>query len=68
MGLTPTPDDINSSGLDLAPDEIEQVLEVRAEDWADDLKNQREFFDKVGDRLPPELRKEQDDFARRLRM
>ena len=68
MGLTPTPDDINSSGLNLAPEKIGQVFEVRAEDWADDLKNQREFFDRIGNRLPPELRKEQDDFARRLGM
>ena len=68
MGSTPTPDDINSSGLNLAPEKIGQVLEVRAEDWADDLKNQREFFDRIGNRLPPELRKEQDDFARRLGM
>jgi phosphoenolpyruvate carboxykinase (GTP) len=65
MGLTPTPDAINLSGLDPAPEKIEQVLEVRAEDWAEDLKNQREFFDRIGNRLPPELRKEQDEFARR---
>jgi phosphoenolpyruvate carboxykinase (GTP) len=68
MGLIPTADAINLSGLDLAPEKIEQVLEVRAEDWADDLKNQREFFDRIGNHLPPELRKEQDDFARRLGM
>ncbi len=66
MGLTPAPDALNLSGLDLTPEQIRQVLEIRSEDWAEDMKNQREFFDRIGDRLPRELRKEQDDFAKRL--
>jgi GTP-dependent phosphoenolpyruvate carboxykinase len=66
MGLTTTPHALNLSGLHRTADKIEQVPEVRTEDWADDIKNQREFFDRIGNRLPPELREEQDDFARRL--
>jgi len=66
MGFIPTQDALNLAGLEMSPQAVNSVLEVNAEDWAEDLKDQREFFDRIGDRLPKELRQEQEDFARRL--
>ncbi len=66
MGNVPTADSLNLSGLNLSPETVTAILEVNAADWTDDLKDQREFFDKIGDRLPKELRQEQEAFAKRL--
>lgn len=67
MGFLPTMDALNLSGLDMPPETLKAILEVNPDDWDEDLKDQRELFDRIGDRLPGELRQEQDDFARRLR-
>ncbi len=66
MGNVPTPDALNLSGLNLSPETVKAILEVNAADWAEDLADQRAFFDKIGDRLPQELRQEQDVFARKI--
>lgn len=66
MGLVPASDALDLSGLDVSPETVQAILEVRPEDWADDLKDQQEFFRKIGDRLPPGLRQEQEAFAARL--
>ena len=66
MGNVPTPDALNLSGMNLAPDAIKAVLEVNPSDWTEDLADQHAFFDKIGDRLPKELRDEQTNFANRL--
>jgi len=50
----------------LTPDQVKAILEVNAADWTQDLADQRAFFDKIGDRLPKELRDEQQAFAKRL--
>src|SRR5882672_4309769 len=64
MGNVPTPDALKLEGLGLSPETVTAILEVNASDWTDDLKDQREFFDKVGTRLPKELREEQAAFAK----
>ncbi len=66
MGFVPTPDALPLSGLDLSPETLQAVLEVTPSDWKEDLADQRAFFDKIGPRLPKELREEQDAFAKRL--
>ena len=66
MGKVPTPDSLNLSGLNLTPDQVRAILEVNASDWIQDLADQRAFFDKIGHRLPKELREEQLAFAKRL--
>jgi phosphoenolpyruvate carboxykinase (GTP) len=66
MGNVPTADALNLEGLNLSPETLSSILEVNASDWSDDLKDQRAFFDKIGPRLPQELRDEQQKFAKRL--
>jgi phosphoenolpyruvate carboxykinase (GTP) len=66
MGAVPTTQAINLSGLNLPPETVDAVLQVDSDDWGEDLADQRVFFDKIGDRLPPPLRREQAAFASRL--
>ncbi len=66
MGRVPTPDALNLKGLNLSAETLQALLQVDPADWPTDLAEQREFFAKMGDRLPAALRQEQDAFSRRL--
>jgi phosphoenolpyruvate carboxykinase (GTP) len=66
MGYVPTPDALHLADLNLSPQAVDELLKVDPIDWKDDIKDQRHFFDKIGDRLPPALKQEQDQFIRRL--
>ena len=66
MGYVPTPEALNLKGLNLSPESVDKLLKVDPADWKEDLADQREFFGKIGGRLPQALQQEQDDFAARL--
>lgn len=66
MGWVPTPDALNLSGLSLARATVTALLNVDPADWVDDLRDQRAFFETIGDRLPKPLQQEQQQFAQRL--
>ena len=66
MGHVPTQDALNLSGLDLTPEALNELLKVDPKDWTDDITDQKKFFDKIGNRLPPVLREEQNAFIKRL--
>jgi len=66
MGYVPTPDSLNLTGLNMSADTVKSLLEVNAADWTEDLVDQGKFFDRIGNRLPKELRQEQTAFTKRL--
>jgi len=66
IGRVPTPGSLNTDGLDLAEDELEQILAVNPEDWKAEIPAVREFFDKFGDRLPPAVGAQLDALEERL--
>jgi phosphoenolpyruvate carboxykinase (GTP) len=66
MGLVPTTDAMHFEGLNLSSQTLEAILEVSPADWTEDLADQRAFFNKIGSRLPAELKNEQMEFAKRL--
>ncbi len=55
IGYVPAPGAIDMSGLDIPAKVMEKLLSVSPDDWADDLKNIKEFFTGFGDRLPGEI-------------
>jgi phosphoenolpyruvate carboxykinase (GTP) len=66
MGFVPTPDALPMQGLELSAETLTQALEVRAQDWTQDLADQETFFSRLGRYLPPELRAEKEAFIQRL--
>jgi phosphoenolpyruvate carboxykinase (GTP) len=66
IGYVPKAGGLTLDGLKIAPEAIEELLRVDAEDWEQELADTKEFFGKFGDRLPGELRQEHDQLARRL--
>jgi phosphoenolpyruvate carboxykinase (GTP) len=67
IGWLPEPDALDLAGLDLPQGAMEKLLEVRPEDWEEELKGHKEFFEKFGHRLSPELWRQYEAFAERLR-
>jgi phosphoenolpyruvate carboxykinase (GTP) len=66
LGYLPKAEDIDLTGLHLSKDSLKKLLAVYKNGWLQELKSQREFFLKFGERLPKELWQEFYAFARRL--
>ena len=53
IGYIPNAEDINIEGLDgITVDTIRELLSVDTDSWLDDIKNIKEFYAQVGDRVP----------------
>jgi phosphoenolpyruvate carboxykinase (GTP) len=68
IGLTPTMDAIDRSGLDVSDSAMAELLKVDAHEWADAVLGQREYFEKFGDRVPAGMWEEHHELARRLHL
>jgi phosphoenolpyruvate carboxykinase (GTP) len=64
-GLVPTPESLNTEGLDLPADTLRALLRVEDE-AAEQLPQMEEFLDSLGDRLPAEIRRQFEALAARL--
>lgn len=56
IGYLPNADAINTEGLDITDDVIKELLSVDKSVWLEDVKGQKEFFAKFGDRLPQAIK------------
>ena len=66
IGRVPTPGSLNTDGLEMPEDELEQILAVDPEQWKMEIPPIREFFDTFGDRLPPAVAAQLDALEERL--
>jgi len=55
MGWVPRPGDLDLSGLDISNEQLEEATAVDTGEWKRELEDQKEFFDKIGDRMPKAL-------------
>jgi phosphoenolpyruvate carboxykinase (GTP) len=61
------PKTLNTAGLKIAPDALEQLLSVERDEWLAELPLLREHFASFGERLPGALLAQLDALGRRLR-
>ena len=67
IGFVPKAEDIDITGLkDVTVDTIRELLDIDVDSWLDDIKNIREFYATVGDRVPAELYDELNALEKRL--
>ncbi len=66
IGLVPTPESLDLAGLDLAPDTVNQLLEVNPQEWHQDWHHLGTFLEPFGDHLPPAIRAQYLAFGQRL--
>lgn len=66
IGYVPYAKDINTEGLDITEDTVNELLSVDTEAWLADVENIKEFYDIIGDTVPCELREELSALKARL--
>jgi phosphoenolpyruvate carboxykinase (GTP) len=66
IGHVPTPEALDTDGLDMTPEQIEQALSVDVEEWRAEIPQIEEWFAKFGETLPTQLRVELDGLKARL--
>ena len=66
IGRLPTPDALDTDGLDIDPADLGEILRVDTEGWSSAIEEIREHFARFGDRLPAELNDQVDRLASAL--
>ena len=67
IGYMPTPDSIDTEGLDVSQEDMNELLTVNKEEWLAEVASIREDYKIYGDKLPEELAKQLDALEERLR-
>jgi len=66
IGYTPTPEALDTTGLDVDAADIEAVLAVHPQEWRDELPLIDEWFAKIGEPLPAKMGEELAGLRERL--
>lgn len=67
IGRLPDEGALDVEGLDITPENLKKVFEIKKEDWVEEVKEMREYYKIFGDRLPKELTTELDKIEERLK-
>ncbi|MDT4891361.1 MAG: phosphoenolpyruvate carboxykinase, partial [Pseudonocardiales bacterium] len=66
IGRVPTPEALDTDGLELSADELQKALTVDVAEWQAEIPLIEEWFDKIGAQLPSSLRDELESLKLRL--
>ena len=66
IGLLPAKGAIDTSGINVDAATMDELLSVSKDDWRTEAESIGEFFAKVGDRLPAEMRRQREALVKRL--
>ena len=66
IGRVPTPESLDTDGLDLSPEALARCLDVDPAEWRAELPEVQEWFEQFGDTLPATLWTELDGLRARL--
>ena len=67
IGFVPLASNIDMTGLSLSPGSMQKLLEVRRQDWSEELKGIKRFFKTFKKDLPDELWQEYEALFQRLK-
>ena len=66
IGMLPTVDAIDRTGIDVEDATMRELVSVSKDDWKQEVVGVGEFFAKFGDRLPAEMERQRNALAKRL--
>jgi phosphoenolpyruvate carboxykinase (GTP) len=66
IGYVPTAEGLDTAGLDVAREDLAELLRVDPDEWAEEVPLIEEFYARFGDRVPRGLRDELDGLRARL--
>ena len=67
IGLLPTTDDIDTTGLSISKEQLADLLSVDKKVWMEDVENQEQYFAQFDDRLPKEIKEELETLKNNLK-
>lgn len=67
IGFLPAQDAIDTAGLDVTQQQMDELLNVNKEEWLNEIESIREHYERFEDKLPDILREELDALETRLR-
>ncbi|MGE5613035.1 MAG: phosphoenolpyruvate carboxykinase (GTP) [Bacillota bacterium] len=67
IGYMPTPDGIDTDGLDVSAEDIQELLKVNRDEWLMEVESIRQHYAGYGEKLPKELHEQLDALEKRLR-
>jgi len=67
LGYTPIYEDVDMDGLDFPKDKWAELFYIDKDEWKNELKERKAFFDIFGNKLPEELLEEHKAFKERLK-
>ncbi|MBN2831122.1 MAG: phosphoenolpyruvate carboxykinase (GTP) [Candidatus Omnitrophica bacterium] len=67
IGYVPYPQDLDMTGLNLPRQALEKLLEVKPDEWAEELKGIKRFFTEFKKDLPIELWDEYENLSKRIK-
>ena len=66
IGRVPTPGSLDTSGLDVKPETVEELLRVDPDSWRAELPQLEEHYRSLGERVPAPLRDQLETLEKRL--
>ena len=67
IGYMPTLDAIDTEGLDVSKEDMEELLKVDREQWLNEVESIKEHYAKFGEKLPKELKSQLEALEKRLK-
>ncbi|NRA10261.1 MAG: phosphoenolpyruvate carboxykinase (GTP), partial [Myxococcales bacterium] len=67
IGNLPTPNGLDTSGLDIDAEDMAELLRVDVAGWLDELPGIRDYYAEFGDHVPAALHEELAALEERLR-
>ena len=66
VGFAPVAGGIDLDGLDISEEQVQKALEVKPDEWAEELQSIDAWYDELGEHVPAELRAEVEELRDRL--
>ncbi|MGZ5685875.1 MAG: phosphoenolpyruvate carboxykinase (GTP) [Usitatibacter sp.] len=60
IGFTPAANALDTTGLDLSPDGLKELLRVDPAEWAEAVQGQEDYFNSFGARMPKPMKEEHE--------
>ena len=67
IGKMPRAEDLDMTGLDIASEDLAELLNVDADAFIEELEDLDSYMAKVGDRLPERMKKQIEQYKERLK-
>jgi phosphoenolpyruvate carboxykinase (GTP) len=68
VGYLPTKESLDLSGLEIHDKSLNRILSIDKDEWCAEAKEMKNYYKKLGERLPDELRRELDELEKRLEL